>query len=86
MDYKLIVKALEVIVINPWLMDRLMPNVPTPVLDWGICWNNLAESSGWRVQKNTLTGHCRIVDDNNYRRAWGSESAVMELFHKILKN
>jgi pimeloyl-ACP methyl ester carboxylesterase len=26
----------------------------------------------WRIQRNTVTGHCRLLDPKNRRRAWGS--------------
>ncbi len=37
-------------------------------------WTDLAHRSGWRIQRNSLTGHCRLLDGDNIRRAWGSES------------
>lgn len=34
---------------------------------------------------NNITGHCRILDNNNIRRAWGGEKSIMDFFLKILK-
>jgi hypothetical protein len=64
----------------------LMPNIPLPTLGGLVFWNDLAEVNGWRVQQNIITGHCRVLDEDNIRRAWGGEEAIMDFFNKVVKN
>lgn len=47
-----------------------------------IFWITIAEDFGWRLQQNKLTGHCRILDPQNIRKAWGSKKAM----NKALKS
>lgn len=63
----------------------LMPNIVMPTLGGKVFWDDLAESNGWRVQQNKFTGHCRVLDPDNYRRAWGGESEIMDFFNNIVK-
>lgn len=64
----------------------LMPNIPLPTLGGLVFWNDLIEVNGWRVQQNVITGHCRVLDEDNIRRAWGGEEAIMDFFNKVVKN
>lgn len=36
-----------------------------------VFWEDLASEGGWRVQQNKLSGHCRIIDPQDQRLAWG---------------
>lgn len=63
----------------------LLPNIVFPTLGGKFFWNDLMEVNGWRVQKNTITGHCRILDAENKRRAWGGEKTIMLFFDRLLK-
>ena len=51
------------------------PNLPFPTLGGKQVWADLVIASGWRVQRNVLTGHHRLLDPGDVRRAWGSEAA-----------
>ncbi|MBQ9238778.1 MAG: hypothetical protein IJ191_05620 [Treponema sp.] len=62
----------------------MLPNSNFPTLGGNFFWNTLAQSNGWRVQRNNITGHCRILDNENVRRAWGGEKAIMEFLGKVL--
>lgn len=62
-----------------------LPNINFPTMGGSVFWNNLAEVNGWRVQRNNITGHCRILDADDVRRAWGGEDAIIDLFNKLLK-
>lgn len=53
-----------------------MPNIKTKTLGGKIFWETIEESAGWKLQRNHVTGHCRIVDSDNVRQAWGEESAM----------
>ena len=35
-------------------------------------WTDLKNVSGWRIQQNSETGHCRLIDPKLVRRAWGN--------------
>jgi hypothetical protein len=36
-------------------------------------WTDVENASGWRVQEHATTGHFRLLDPNDIRRAWGNE-------------
>jgi len=36
-----------------------------------VFWTNLAEQGGWKVQQNDFSSHCRILDPQDNRVAWG---------------
>ena len=81
-------KGLSILVNSPDIINELglMPNVNFPTMGGKVWWTDLAECNGWRIQQNSITHHCRILDENNIRRAWGSESEITKLFDKILSN
>lgn len=61
-----------------------MPNIKTPTMGGKYFWNTLAELSGYKLQKNKITNHCRIIDENNERIAWGSEEVLMKKINQVL--
>lgn len=84
MDQKILVDALMQIVANPSILDNIsLPNINFPTMGGHVFWNNLAEYNGWRIQQNTLTQHCRILDPNDIRRAWGGMEAMEKLFKRL---
>lgn len=52
------------------------PNLPFPTMGGRQLWADVNWFAGWRVQKNVWTGHCRLLDPDNMRRAWGRRPAV----------
>lgn len=87
MNHKLMIEALAILAQAPELINQfgLMPNFKFPTLGGELLWNDMAECDGWRVQRNSFTGHCRILDRNDVRQAWGAEANIMEFFEKLLK-
>lgn len=85
MEEKELVTAFIEVVQSGALKKFSMPNIPLPTMGGKVFWNELAERDGWRLQKNMVTGHCRILDPEDVRRAWGGDDAMMELFVKIKK-
>lgn len=84
MNDKILVNVLKTISLNPNLLDDFsLPNINFPTLGGHIFWNNLAEYNGWKIQMNTITQHCRILDPDDIRRAWGELSAMERLFKKL---
>ena len=60
-----------------------MPNINFPTMGGEVFWNDIYSLNGWRVQQNTITKHCRVLDPNNIRRAWGSEKKMKENMEKM---
>jgi pimeloyl-ACP methyl ester carboxylesterase len=64
--------------------DATLPNLPLPTLGGKQLWSDVRWRSGWRVQRHTWTGHHRLLNDKDVRRAWGGlpacEVALDRLF------
>jgi pimeloyl-ACP methyl ester carboxylesterase len=58
-------------------------NVPLPTIGGAQLWTDLENRAGFRVQRNAITGHCRILDPQNIRRGWGSETDTIELLDEL---
>lgn len=54
-------------------------NCESPVMDWGWWWKTIASCRGWKIEKNTVTKHCRVIGPDKRRYAWGSENSLSEL-------
>lgn len=67
------------------LKGLAMPNIPFPTMGGHVFWNELANVNGWRLQKNMVTGHCRILDPDDVRRAWGGEDALTEALRQLAR-
>lgn len=48
-----------------------------------VWWDNIDQFRGWKLQQHKLTGHCRILDESNVRRAWGTESNMQKSFDDV---
>lgn len=45
-------------------------------------WGDVVHFRGWRIQRNVVTGHCRLLDPADVRHAWGDlEHCREELAH-----
>jgi pimeloyl-ACP methyl ester carboxylesterase len=53
-------------------------NMPTRTLGGKQFWTDVVLFQDWRIQRNVLTGHHRLLDGDNRRRAWGSLTACQE--------
>lgn len=49
-----------------------IPNLPTLTLGGKLFWTDLRVRAGWRIQQSSITGHCRLLDNENYRHAYGT--------------
>ncbi len=58
-------------------------NIEWKVLDRGIWWDVLETCGAWKLERNKVTSHCRILDPNCRRVAWGSEADMRRSFLKI---
>ena len=83
-------KGLITLVANPKVIGKFceyigsMPNVESPTMGGQVFWDTITSYEGWRVQKNKLTGHCRLLDPNDVRKAWGSFSAMSDAFEWLI--
>ena len=50
-----------------------------------VWWNTLDSYKGWKLQQHKLTGHCRILDDSDVRRAWGEAAKMRVSFDDVKK-
>ncbi len=57
------------------MQDTPRFNIPLPTLGGKQLWQDTYLYGGWRIQRHTLTGHCRLLDRGGYRRGWGTEAA-----------
>lgn len=51
------------------------PNWRTPTFGGKQLWTDHVWRGGWRIQQHALTGHWRLLNENNIRYAWGSREA-----------
>lgn len=58
-------------------------NFEWKVIDAGVWWNVLDTCGGWKLERNIVTGHCRIISPERKRVAWGPESQMRTSFRKI---
>jgi pimeloyl-ACP methyl ester carboxylesterase len=54
---------------------RSLPNVPLVTAGGQQMWSDVRYLADWRIQRHALTGHHRLVDPDDVRRAWGSLEA-----------
>lgn len=47
-------------------------NIPGPTLGGKQVWSDVHALGAWRLQRNVLTGHHRLLDGDNWRQAWGT--------------
>lgn len=83
MDVDLLKQGLKLLSLGEILPS--MPNIPFPTMGGQFFWNELANVNGWRVQQNMLTQHCRVLDPDDMRIAWGGADAIMKAFERLLK-
>jgi len=46
-------------------------NIPVKTMGGKQFWSDVHYLAGWRIQRHVWTGHHRLLDPNNVRRAWG---------------
>lgn len=58
-------------------------NISTGTAGGLVWWKNLDAYQGWKLQKNLITGHCRILTPKDVRAAWGDEKTMRASFEKV---
>ena len=61
---------------------RALWNVPFWTLGGKQLWADELWESGWRIQKSVVTGHHRLVDPGDVRRAWGNFGGCMQALER----
>lgn len=51
---------------------KMQWNIPTWTLGGKQFWTDELIHGQWRIQRNVMTGHYRLLDPKNIRRAWGT--------------
>jgi len=62
-----------------------LANVKTQTLGGKQFWTDLRFFHGWHIQKNSFTGHCRLLDGSNVRHAWGTYGQCVTALEAIRK-
>jgi hypothetical protein len=57
-----------------------LPNLALPTLGGKQLWADRFIYAGWRIQENALTGHHRLLDRGDVRRAWGDYGDCLAAF------
>ncbi|MCQ2389491.1 MAG: alpha/beta hydrolase, partial [Kiritimatiellae bacterium] len=65
------------------MVPQALPTVEGKVMDCGLWWDTLAETNGWKLQRNKVTGHGRIIDPEKVRKAWGGVEEMAKSFEKV---
>ena len=58
-------------------------NLEWKVIDAGVWWDIIDKCGGWKLERNIVTHHFRIVSPDRRRAAWGSEADMRRSFEKI---
>lgn len=48
-------------------------NIKFPTAGGKVLWTDIKVVNGWRIQKNIITGHCRLLNPKKIRYEWGTE-------------
>ena len=67
------------------MVPQGFPGIEGQVMDAEIWWTVLESLAGWKLEKNKVTGHCRIIDPEKLRKAWGRETEMRMAFEKVKK-
>ena len=65
------------------MVPQALPTVEGEVMDSGLWWDTLAETNGWKLQRNKVTGHGRIINPQKVRKAWGTVEEMALSFEKV---
>lgn len=58
-------------------------NIPTWTLGGKQFWTDELIHGSWRIQRNVLSNHYRLLDPNNIRRGWGSWKACLARWKRV---
>lgn len=64
------------------VLDTL-PNLRAPTLGGKQFWEDHLHFRGWRIQRNVVTGHYRLLDHQDFRKAFGSYERCKNQLEKV---
>ena len=64
-------------------LAELGESVPLPTLGGKQFWADEMFFHAWRIQRNVVSGHCRLLDGNNIRHAWGTFDHCLDKLSEI---
>ena len=67
------------------LIPQDAPNLKMKVTDGKFFWAPLETHAGWELQENRITHHCRILDPEDCRAAWGKKERLTKCFAQVKK-
>ena len=65
------------------MVPQAMPTLELPVTDAENWWELIEECKGWKLERNRITGHARILDPKKIRKAWGAMEDLKRSFAKV---
>ena len=65
------------------MVPQGFPTLEGRVVDGEVWWDVLDKASGWKIERNKITGLCRILDPNKTRKAWGMKADMIASFAKV---
>ena len=71
----------EIIVRNNYINDlisQLTGNIETITLGGIFMWDIHGDFNGWRLQQHKISGFFRILNPQNFRKAWGAKKSITE--------
>ena len=72
--------------LNPRELNPLGINLPTKTLGGQQYWTDVRVESGWRIQHNQVTGHFRLLDATDTRRAWGTRLQCDAVWQSLVES
>lgn len=60
-------------------------NIKFPTIGGKVFWTDIKVINGWRIQKNVITGHCRLLNPRKIRYQWGSKDSCLNEMSKHTK-
>lgn len=61
-------------------------NWPTKTLGGAQFWTDVRYAGNWRIQQNSETQHCRLLNQNNVRKAWGNRLHCDQVLNQAIAN
>ncbi len=61
-------------------------NLPMKTLGGAQFWTDVRYAGKWRIQQNSETNHCRLLNQNNFRQAWGNRLHCDQKLNQAIAN
>jgi len=68
---------------SPPTLPKQPLNLKMKTLGGKQLWGDVLYFRGWEIQQNVITKHYRLLDEHDYRHAWGTYDACLAKLHTI---